>query len=56
MGIAIDCGAAGIKPDMARIKGSMQRPILVDGRNLYDPEEMRALGFQYRAIGRPEPD
>ena len=42
--------------DMARLKASMRLPILVDCRNLYDPEEMRALGFRYRAIGRPVPD
>jgi UDPglucose 6-dehydrogenase len=26
--------------------------VLVDGRNLYDPSEMKALGFMYRGIGR----
>jgi UDPglucose 6-dehydrogenase len=39
--------------DMARIKGSMNYPILVDARNLLDPVAMRALGFEYFAIGRP---
>jgi UDPglucose 6-dehydrogenase len=30
----------------------MRTPVLIDGRNLYDPAEMRRLGFQYRGIGR----
>ncbi len=38
--------------DLARIKASMRRPVLVDGRNIYDPETMRELGFVYRGIGR----
>ena len=38
--------------DMERIKQSMRTPVMVDGRNMYEPEEMRALGFLYRGIGR----
>jgi UDPglucose 6-dehydrogenase len=38
--------------DMTRIKRSMKRPVLVDGRNVYDPAKMRQLGFVYRGIGR----
>jgi UDPglucose 6-dehydrogenase len=38
--------------DMARIRGLMRRPILLDARNIYDPAAMRALGFVYRGIGR----
>ncbi|MBM4430353.1 MAG: UDP-glucose/GDP-mannose dehydrogenase family protein [Chloroflexi bacterium] len=38
--------------DMQRIANSMRRPVLFDGRNIYDPEKMRALGFEYRGIGR----
>ena len=38
--------------DMGAIKGAMKLPVLVDGRNIYDPEEMRALGFHYIGIGR----
>ena len=38
--------------DMARIRDSMNEPILVDGRNLYDPDELRSLGFEYRGVGR----
>jgi UDPglucose 6-dehydrogenase len=39
-------------PDFARIKTLLRRPILVDGRNLYDPARMRGLGFTYAGIGR----
>jgi UDPglucose 6-dehydrogenase len=38
--------------DLARLKRTMRRPVLVDGRNIYDPAEMRSLGFVYRGIGR----
>jgi UDPglucose 6-dehydrogenase len=38
--------------DMERIIKSMQQPVLFDGRNIYEPERMRALGFTYRAVGR----
>ena len=40
-------------PDLARIKRELKRPIVVDGRNLYDPAQMRGLGMQYSSIGRP---
>jgi UDPglucose 6-dehydrogenase len=38
--------------DLKRVKTLMNRPILVDGRNVYDPVEVREVGFQYRGIGR----
>jgi UDPglucose 6-dehydrogenase len=38
--------------DMERIRKVMANPVLIDGRNIYDPQEMRALGFTYRGIGR----
>ncbi len=38
--------------DMARIKKLMRQPVLVDGRNIYEPQTMKALGFAYRGIGR----
>ena len=34
------------------LREAMRRPIVVDGRNIYDPEEMNALGFIYRGMGR----
>ncbi len=38
--------------DMARIKQLMRQPVIIDGRNIYDPSAMRNLGFTYRGIGR----
>jgi len=38
--------------DMARVKQLMRRPVIVDGRNIYDPAVMRSLGFTYRGVGR----
>ena len=38
--------------DLREIRQLMSRPIIVDGRNLYDPPEMKALGFEYYGIGR----
>ncbi len=38
--------------DMAAIKESMRQPVLIDGRNVYEPEKMKELGFTYRGIGR----
>ncbi len=38
--------------DMARIKASMRKPVLMDGRNIYDPHRMKELGFIYRGVGR----
>ena len=38
--------------DLHRVKASMRRPIVVDGRNIYDPALMREIGFMYRGIGR----
>lgn len=41
------------KLDWERIKDLMQRPLLLDGRNLLDSEQMQALGFEYQGIGIP---
>jgi UDPglucose 6-dehydrogenase len=38
--------------DMARIAASMKQKNLVDGRNIYEPDQIRELGFQYRGVGR----
>ncbi len=42
--------------DFERIKQLMHKPVLFDGRNLYDPQEMVERGFMYRAVGRPAVD
>ena len=39
-------------PDFALIKSSLKSPMIFDGRNLYDPKAVRALGFNYFPIGR----
>jgi len=38
--------------DFARVKGLMKAPVLVDLRNVYDPAEARAAGFEYSSVGR----
>jgi UDPglucose 6-dehydrogenase len=38
--------------DLDRVRNSMKQPVLFDGRNIYDPEVMKRLGFQYRGFGR----
>ena len=37
----------------AETRDAMRRPIVVDGRNLLDPGEVRAAGFAYEGVGRP---
>lgn len=39
-----------------KIKQYMHRPVILDGRNIYDPDEMIARGFIYRGVGRPMRD
>jgi UDPglucose 6-dehydrogenase len=40
--------------DLARVKALLNRPLVIDLRNIYQPQEMRAAGLEYRSIGRPE--
>ncbi|HJP59714.1 MAG TPA: UDP-glucose/GDP-mannose dehydrogenase family protein, partial [Gemmatimonadaceae bacterium] len=40
-------------PDFNRIKKGLREPVIIDGRNLYDPDKMRELGIRYYSIGRP---
>ena len=42
------------KLEWERIRESMARPLVLDGRNLLVPREMRTLGFEYHSIGRPD--
>jgi len=42
------------KLDWARIHKDMARPLVMDGRNLLSAEAMKALGFEYHSIGRPD--
>ena len=40
------------EPDFAKMQSLMKTPVVFDGRNIYSPEHMRALGFTYFSIGR----
>lgn len=44
--------------DLARVGSLMKQRVLIDGRNIYEPDRMAALGFRYRGVGRGycEPD
>ena len=58
--LAVDCDALMVCTewnefkhlDLARIRGVMRSPVIVDGRNIYDPDLMTQLGFHYRGVGR----
>ena len=41
------------KADFEAMKQLLHRPAVFDGRNLYDPERMAEMGFDYFSIGRP---
>ncbi len=41
------------KLDWSRVRDSMLRPLIFDGRNLLDPAMMKELGFEYQSVGRP---
>ena len=40
------------RPDFDRMKATMAQPLVFDGRNLYDPQRMAELGFEYYSVGR----
>jgi UDPglucose 6-dehydrogenase len=39
-------------PDFARMKAALRKPVVIDGRNLYDANKMHTLGFSYFSFGR----
>lgn len=41
------------EPDFARMRRALKRPVIFDGRNQYQPELMKKLGFRYYCVGRP---
>jgi UDPglucose 6-dehydrogenase len=40
------------EPDFGKMRQLLKQPVVFDGRNIYSPEHMRALGFTYFSIGR----
>lgn len=40
------------RPNFDRMKSLMKKPVIFDGRNIYNPKEMKKLGFEYFSIGR----
>jgi UDPglucose 6-dehydrogenase len=40
------------EPDFAKMKALMRQPIIFDGRNIFNPAQVKSLGFQYEGIGR----
>ncbi len=40
------------EPDFSKMRAQLKSPVVFDGRNIYSPEQMRALGFTYFSIGR----
>jgi UDPglucose 6-dehydrogenase len=41
------------EPDFNKMKRVMKHPVIFDGRNIFEPKQIRALGFTYQSIGRP---
>lgn len=41
------------RPDFERMRSLLKKPVIIDGRNIYEPGRMKTLGFEYRSIGRP---
>ncbi len=41
-------------PDFERMTSLLREPVIFDGRNLYDLDQMKSLGFDYISIGRPK--
>jgi UDPglucose 6-dehydrogenase len=41
------------EPDFSKMRELMKSPVIFDGRNIFAPEQLRALGFTYYSMGRP---
>jgi len=42
-------------PDWSRVKQSLKQPVIIDGRNIYSGDDLRAMGFTYSGIGVKQP-
>jgi UDPglucose 6-dehydrogenase len=40
-------------PDFSRVRALLRQPVVIDGRNLYEPDMMRECGIEYHPLGRP---
>jgi UDPglucose 6-dehydrogenase len=40
------------EPDLKRMKSLMKKPVIFDGRNIYNPKKVREMGFDYFGVGR----
>ena len=40
-------------PDFVAIRSELSEPVIIDGRNIYEPDKMAYLGFRYYSVGRP---
>ena len=38
--------------DLEAIKSTLKKPIVIDGRNIFDPQEMNKIGIDYYGVGR----
>lgn len=41
------------KANLKKVQKLLRQPLIIDGRNIFDPSEMKRLGFVYRTVGRP---
>jgi UDPglucose 6-dehydrogenase len=42
------------RPDFEKVKALLNEPVVFDGRNLFKPERMAEMGFEYTSVGRPQ--
>ena len=50
--VGVDNFITGSRDNLERLREAMRRPVVFDGRNLWEPERMRRLGFEYYSVGR----
>lgn len=42
------------RPDLDKVKNLLKTPVIIDGRNIFEPKKMAQLGFEYEGIGRKQ--